>query len=134
LHSNSSYDSKYSIRNILKIGLNNIKSIEIEGYADMSWVGGVIVLQVIPAILLNIAAISVDEDNFPATLTFFLPALLTTVFFDESTPPKPSFKMPFTPQMKEDLKVYTRFPQYLTDEQYKLFIAKNKVANVYIIK
>ena len=91
-------------------------------------------MQAIPAVLLSITAISYDDELFGPSLFFFIPSILSSVCFAGATPEKPCFVYPFTKESINDLKIYTRFPQGLTNEQYGIFLRTNNIQTIEKIK
>jgi hypothetical protein len=105
-------------REVASIYVSDIKSIQIEGYTNRSWLTWVLLFEALPSALFTIEAEVYDHEfSFWGFLILQIPTLLTYVFFEASTPPTPGAADPITPVQLVALRKYTRFPQGLTPTQ-----------------
>jgi hypothetical protein len=105
------------------VQVDDLESITIKGYSNRKWTGAVIGFEVVPAILLGLAAGIADSDiTGEVFLISAIPPLLNFIAFEASTPKPPKFEYPITAERLKDLKKYARFPQGLTTEQHKRFL------------
>ncbi|MGB9588591.1 MAG: hypothetical protein ACPL7O_10475 [Armatimonadota bacterium] len=103
---------------ILRLGVIDVEQIEVEGYANRTWVTPVILFQVIPTVLFTIAAASAHVDHPEVALLIFgVPTLITYVAFEASTPAPPNSEWPTKVGDIQHLQRYCRFPQGLTPDQ-----------------
>ena len=117
---------------IASISIGSIKSIEIKGYSNTQWKTGLILFEVIPSILMGIAAHSYSDDNNPFLIAGVLsiPTLLNLALFKYSTPEPPRLDHPIESTHLEKLKKYARFPQGLSMPQLKQLLSINKQSNL----
>lgn len=97
-----------------------VRSIRIEGYSDKMWIAGVIGFEVIPAILMGIAAASVDGDTqggLTVAGILMVPAAVTAAIFAAATPKTPGAAEPLTIPKLESLRKYARYSQGLSQDQ-----------------
>ena len=117
LQDNSAYIvSNDKIPKVVRVAFSDIRSIEIEGYANRKWVGPWVVFQVIPTALFTIAAGSAGASIAVAFAMFAFPTVTTFAFLDSGTPPTPHCDSP----VMEDiftLRKYARFQQALDRDQ-----------------
>ena len=107
---------------IYTIPIDNIQYIKIEDYINYKWQGAIFGFEVVPILLLIIAAASADAE--PAGLGLLLvPVLLNYVIFAASTPAPPGVENPFQSEQLIELRKYARFPQGLTEDQLKSFLS-----------
>jgi len=121
----SSHRQNVSGGGIFQVNLGDLKSVKVKGYSNKKWIGAVLVFQVVPIILLGIAASSEDADAGSGMAILSLPVLLTTLLFVASTPPEPGARSPVSPAELEKLRKYARFPQGLTPSQLEVLLAAN---------
>jgi len=108
---------------IYRIPKEQISDIKIEGYSNKNWILPVIIFQVIPAILLIIAASSAGAEMSAAGYAILLgPPALTLILFSSSTPADPAYHNPLDAQKLKDLKKYTRYPQGLSEKQLSFLL------------
>jgi len=120
---------------IAKASISEIKSFKIEGYSNKKWIKSVLLFEVIPAVLLTIAASSVDSENFGSALAIFsLPAIITTSLYLISSPsPLHLTEREVLYKLKEFSK-YARFPQGLNDDQLDSFMKIYGITEIKTIK
>lgn len=97
---------------LVRVDAASISSIEIKGYSDKSWIGGVIAFEVVPALLMGIAAAQVDDgQGLEVTAVLMIPAALTALIFGVVTPPAPGAEAPWPDDALQELSKYARYPQ-----------------------
>ncbi len=104
---------------VFRVQVGAIQEIRIEGYVNRGWVTPLILFQVLPTVLMTVAASTVDISPAAPLAIFGLPTLLTFALFEASTPDPPQSTEPFGPESIGPLQKYARFPQGLTAEQFK---------------
>lgn len=104
---------------VIEIPFNKIKDIEILGYSNTGWVLPVILFQVVPAIILTITAITVNSENASIIAPLLIPAALTSLLFAVSDTEAPSFKGTNLFQEKEKLKLYAKYPNGLSSDNFE---------------
>ena len=114
-------DTLYTLKDNSKIIHFNIKDINVitvNGYSDRSWIIGVAAFQVVPAIVMGLAASTINgkEGGGAITAIFLIPAVIEILFFETSTPKSPELKQPDKNNISV-LRKYARYPQELTREQ-----------------
>lgn len=117
------YASEQQVGEVIEISFNSIKNIEIMGYSNSGWVLPVILFQVVPAILITIAAMSSSEDNAFIIAPLLIPAALTTILFATSDEETPSFMGKNLFEEKDKLKAYARYPNGLSTENFIRFLS-----------
>lgn len=99
---------------LVGIAPTSVRTIKIRGYSVKSWIPGVIILQVIPAILMGIAASQVEaEGALGVTAVLMVPAGVTALLFGAATPAHPGAEAPLTDDALQRLRKYARYPQGL---------------------
>ncbi len=104
---------------VIEIPFNKIKDIEILGYSNTGWVLPVILFQVVPAIILTITAITVNSENASIIAPLLIPAALTSLLFAVSDTEAPSFEGTNLFQEKEKLKLYAKYPNGLSSDNFE---------------
>ncbi|HMS64665.1 MAG TPA: hypothetical protein PKD83_05355 [Ignavibacteria bacterium] len=109
-------DSKNSI-----VGLKtkNLDEIKFEKYKDDSWLIGVALLDVLPALIIAISAVT-DNDLSPAVYAM-IPAAITSTLYILSSP-KSTFDNLNKKSDIFELKKFSRYPGGITDRQFKALL------------
>ena len=118
---NISHDNQ--LGKVIEIPFSSIKKIEIMGYSNNDWILPVIFLQVIPAIILTITAITVDEENAAIIVPLLIPAALTAGLFAISDEETPSFIGRDLFEENDQLKQFARYPNGLSTENFVHFLS-----------
>jgi hypothetical protein len=106
----------YSESKVFPIPIKQIEKISVNGYSDRSWIFAVIGLQVIPSILMGVAASSENVDGaWALTGVMLIPAVIEAILFEASTPVEPLFESPLD-EKTLILKKYARYPIKLSRE------------------
>lgn len=113
---------EYQLGKVIEIPFGNIKKLEIMGYSNNDWILPVIFLQVIPAIILTITAITVDKENATIIVPLLIPAALTALLFATSDEKTPSFIGRDLFQENDQLKCFARYPNGLSTENFIKFL------------
>lgn len=122
------------VPSIIGIHVNALAFIEIKGYSNKKWIPALIAFEVIPTLLLGIAAASVDAEASQIMLMVSIPTVINLAIFAASTPPAPRFGHPFSSEHLEELKKFARFPQGLTAAQLEQLLFVNKQSEVRLLK
>jgi len=110
---------------IYQLSYTDINQITIDGYVNKGWLPGVIVFNIIPAVLMMIAASSADaEISGTGVLILFAPPLLTLAIFSATQPDAPGHSSPFTTEQLNELKKYARYHTSLGDQQFRVILQK----------
>ncbi len=105
---------------IFGVPVDAIESIEVEGYVNKNWIAAVVAFEVVPAILLGIAAAQVEDSGAGGVFAVsMVPAALTTLAFATSTGKAPGASAPLSSRAVEELRKYARFPLGLLPEQFE---------------
>jgi hypothetical protein len=102
---------------------DNIQYIKIEDYVNYKWQGAIFAYEVVPILLLFVAASAADAESPGSLAILFVPALLNFLGFAASTPDPPGVVDPFQSEQLFELKKYSRFPQGLNDGQLKSLLS-----------
>ena len=125
-----------SVGRIIGVHVNALDFIEIKGYSNRKWIPALIAFEVVPTLLLGIAAAS--PDSFVEVLPFMamssIPTVINLAILAASTPASPRFERPFTPEKLEELRKYARFAQGLTAAQLEQLLFVNKQSEVRLLK
>jgi len=100
--------------------LDNIRDIRIQGYRNNQWVAPWVVFQVIPPILLGIAASMETADAVAVWAVFSIPALISGTTLGFGGTKNPAFSNDFTPYKISELKKYVRYPMGLNEGQLNI--------------
>ncbi len=107
---------------IYKFPRDEIQYIKIEDYVNNKWQGAILGFEVLPIVLLFVAASAADAE--PGGLAIlFVPVLINYAIFAASTPSPPGVEDPFPTEQLVDLRKYSRFPQGLNEKQLKSFLS-----------
>ena len=110
---------------IYKFPRKNIQHIKIEDYVNYKWQGAIFGFEVLPIVLLFIAASAADAE--PGGLAIlFIPVLINYAIFAASTPSPPGVEDPFQTEQLVELRKYSRYPQGLNEEQLKFLLSIQK--------
>lgn len=123
LQYNDNIPTESQFGKVIEIPFNNIKQIEILGYSNNRWILPVILFQVVPAIILTITGITASSENAIIIAPLLIPAMLTSLLFAVSDTEAPSFKGTNLFQEKEKLKLYAKFPNGLSPENFIRFLS-----------
>ncbi|MCH7573893.1 MAG: hypothetical protein IIA59_02095 [Candidatus Marinimicrobia bacterium] len=119
---------------IIGVHVNDLDFIEIKGYSNRKWIPMLIAFEVVPTLLLGIAAASVNAEVLPIMAIFSIPTVINLAILAASTPASPRFERPFTPEKLEELRKYARFAQGLTAAQLEQLLFVNKQSEVRLLK
>lgn len=104
--------------NIIGIRNKNLKSVYFKKYKDDSWIIGVGLMEVLPAIAISLVASAMDADFGSVFAITIIPAAISTSLFLVSTPKTTydDFK-----DVKDvfSLKKFSRYPGGITEKQMK---------------
>ena len=105
---------------------SDIKSISVKGYDGSGWVTSVMLFQVLPSILFAIAAATYSQssEGLVAGTIFLFPAIITTVLFASSEGETPEWNDQSPVEDLNKLKIYSRYPVGLNEEQLKLLLSR----------
>ena len=123
-----------TVGRIIGVHVNALAFIEIKGYSNRQWIPALIAFEVIPTLLLGLAAASVDAEASEIMLIVSIPTVINLAIFAASTPAPPRFERPFTPEKLEELRKFARFAQGLTDAQLEQLLFVNKQSKVRLLK
>ncbi len=98
----------------------SVSKIAFEKYSDASWVGGVLLYEVLPCAVLFAVASSVkgSEGQGVILVAGLIPAIMNTVLFVTSTPESSFDELNSVGELKE-LRKFARYPGGLTQSQLK---------------
>lgn len=110
----------------------DIASITIKGYDGESWFPYVLIFQVIPAALLTAAYVSVNKSDDATSVAFaaLAPAFVTSLFFAGSDVPAPEWNNKSPVDKFDDLKIYAKFPEGLSDEQLEQMLNNLRIKEI----
>ncbi len=115
----------------------DLKSISIKGYNGSGWVAPVLTLQVLPAVLMAIAASSVKDNNYGGFnsvgigVLFAIPAAVTALIFASTEGDTPHWDDSMPLDEIKNLKIYSRYPKGLSMKQMELLIQMNNQKHIY---
>ena len=119
---------------IIGVHVDALNSIKIEGYSNRKWIPALIAFEVIPTVLLDIAAASEDAAAGGFMLVFSIPTAINAAIFAASTPKTPGIEARISSRELEELRKYARFPQGLTPAQLDLLLLVNGQSEMRILK
>lgn len=99
--------------------LDGVSHISVQGYTNKRWILPWVVFQVIPPILLGIAASTVSADGLAVWGITSIPAVVSGVTMGRGSSKNPVISNEFTPYKISELKKYTRYPLGLNDGQLR---------------
>lgn len=106
-------------KNIFAIKNNKMKEVYFEKYKDdNSWVTGVLLGEVLPAVVISIMAGSYSDGFAPVFAVSMIPAVISTSMFI-LTSPKTAYDDLQDRQGIYELNKFARYPGGLTDRQFK---------------
>lgn len=109
--------------------INEIKSINIQGYDGSGWGGSVLLFQVLPAVILTVTAASVSSENVAVGLIFAIPAAVSALLFATSEGETPQWNDELPVSELGILKKYSRYPKGVSVEELtKLLKRYNQTA------
>ena len=123
-----------SVGRIIGVHVNALDFIEIKGYSNRKWIPALIAFEVVPTLLLGIAAASDGVEPLPIMAMSSIPIVINLAILAASTPASPRFERPFTPEKLEELRKYARFAQGLTAAQLEQLLFVNKQSEVRLLK
>jgi hypothetical protein len=105
-----------------------LQGMEVENIANNDWTYGILLMEVVPAILMGAAAASYGEGEsfLPVTGALLIPAALNALLFVGGTAETPSVDKNGSPNAYRELRRYARFPQGLTPSQLESFMYSRK--------
>jgi hypothetical protein len=109
---------------------DNIQYIKIEDYINYKWQGAILGFEVVPILLLFVAATAAEVDSPGGLAILFVPVLLNYIGFAASTPDPPGVVDPFQSEQLVALRKYSRFPQGLNDRQLKSILSTINQAKI----
>lgn len=114
---------------ILSVPLTEIRSLKVLGVSNRSWTLPVVLTQIVPALLLGLAAGMADADAASVTAGASVPGLVSGLFLALSTPAIPTLKGGVTYEALKGFQKYARFPYTpSTEQRQKLLEALEKKA------
>ena len=119
---------------IYKFPRNKIQYIKIEDYVNTKWQGAILGFEVVPIVLLFIAAAAADVESPAGIAILFIPVLINYAIFAASTPAPPGVQDPFPTEQLVELKKYSRFPQGLNEELLNSFLSINNQDKIEVIE
>jgi len=109
---------------VVAINSVDVKKIEVQGYADRSWLKYVLIFEGIPTLILTGVAASVEGADAAA---MFIAGMTLTglnwLIFELSTPSPPGVEQPLVAETLYDLRKFARFPQDFTPSQMDSILA-----------
>ena len=126
--------SDLSKRRITEIHFDDLQSIRINDYSNTKWKQAIILFEVIPTILMGIAAGSEDTEPLQVMAILSIPTFLSLAILASSTPAPPGITAPHSTDQFMDMKKYSRFPQGLTGAQLDKLLTVKKQSKVSQIK
>ena len=128
-------DKRFSTSKIIaKANISEITSFKIEGYSNKKWILPVVLFEVIPALLLTIAASSAEANSGAVLAISSLPAIITTSLYLISTPSPPHLTEREMLYKLKEFSKYARFPQGLNDDQLDSFMKIYGITEIKTIK
>lgn len=110
---------------IVGLPFSRIHAVSIEGYSNRRWVVPWIAFEVVPSLLLTVAAASVEGTNvMQGGMILGAFAALNGLVLYVSTPKPPEVTEFDQPEGLERLNLYTRFPQGLTPAELQQIMEK----------
>ena len=107
------------------IPVQRIQKLKIKGYSNKKWIGSTVAFQLVPVLLLGLAAGSVNPDNTLGVMGISsVPALLSLGFLAAGTPPDPGIKYPITSDQLNSIRKYAHFPQGLTANELETYTSR----------
>lgn len=97
--------------------MDSIREIRILGYRNNRWIAPWVVFQLVPPILLGIAASSESAGGLAVWAVFSIPALISGTTMGLGGTKNPAISKEFTPDKISELKKYVRYPLGLNDGQ-----------------
>lgn len=102
---------------VLAVSQGSVRAITVHGYVDRSWILGVSLLSVVPAVLLGAAASMADESGFAVSAILLIPSGLFALLFSAITPRSPGVNAPLTEAELDQLRKFARYPLGLNGSQ-----------------
>ncbi len=100
----------------------DIKHISVQGYSGSEWIAPVLIFQVLPAVLLAIAAGSEGMNGVGIGVIFALPAAITTLIFASTEGKTPQWDDSMPQNGIKNLRIFSRYPLYLSRNQMELLL------------
>ena len=119
----SSRKEKYQVPKIYRFPKDKIQYLEVENYINKGWQGSILTYEVLPVVLLIIAASAANADSPEVVAVLLLPALINYGIFAAATEDPPGVVAPFETDKFIALRKYSRFPQGLTDRQLNALLS-----------
>lgn len=108
---------------------SNVQRIMIHGYSNKRWVAGVLLFEVVPTVLIAIAASAAGADPAGVLFLLSLPVAVNVAIFSASTPSAPEFEGKLVTSL--EIRKYARFPQGLNSNQLESLLQANRQTEVY---
>jgi hypothetical protein len=122
--------AKYSLTSgsVYALPYRDLQGTEVENIANNDWTYGILLMEVVPAILMGAAAASYGEGEsfLPVTGALLIPAALNALLFAGGTAETPAVNGAASPDAYRELRRYARFPQGLTPSQLQTFMASRE--------
>lgn len=129
------FNHSTSNEKIVSANLDDLQRITIKGYTNRKWIIPLVLFEVVPAVLLGVAASQAGVDNPGGVfLISLIPAMINYFVFEISTPNQPKFNNPFSTSDLRTLKKYARFPQGLTPDQLDQLLRINNQTRIRQLK
>lgn len=134
LKNQDSQKENLGINYIVGIHMDIIQSITIQGYKNKEWVLPWVTLQVVPTILLGIAAAQVESTKAgKVVIGFGIPTSISGLLLASSSPKVPKIASGFTSSTFKEFNKYTRFPLGLNSGQLQQLLQANNQEDLRII-
>ena len=89
---------------VVEADRQEVLSVKVEGYENRDWAPNLLLFEVLPAILLGVAAASVDADPLPVVIVFSIPTLLNLMFFEGGGEAPPKWRDVWIPIQPEEIR------------------------------
>jgi hypothetical protein len=119
------YSSGNAVYELNVIPVPQIKKLTIKGYSNRKWRTSIVAFELVPAILLGLAAASADAEN-PMAVTGIvsIPTIFSLALLSAGTPAEPGVYPPITRDQLNGIRKYAHFPQELTAGEFELYASQ----------
>lgn len=106
------------------VPVHQIQKLTIKGYSNREWRANIVIFELIPAILLGLAAASADLEN-PMAVTGMasIPTLFSFALLAGGTPPEPGADYPITNDQLNGIRKYAHFPYELEINELERYLS-----------
>jgi hypothetical protein len=106
------------------VPVHQIQKLTIKGYSNGEWRANIVIFELIPAILLGLAAASADIDNpMAVTGVASIPTLFSFALLAVGTPPEPGADYPINNDQLNCIRKYAHFPQELEANELERYLS-----------